>query len=233
MGIFKRVMFYGFGLPVRPTSKKDRLYRQQMGYGDPGQAISNMFSNIRNTGGQPASHVVEQQQEISEEGRVPCPTCAERILPAALKCRYCSAETGFEQRNATKQVMKSQPTHDAKSPNRRLAEGRKRKPGSQWQCTRCQKTFELRGPVESVPTEWWSSWNPELGETTPPWTCPRCGSYALTVPTGSSLNATPSGGQTAYLASDERRCPHCDRTIKSRATKCRHCRQWLRPDRRQ
>ncbi len=101
MGIIKRVMFFGFGLPVRPTSKKDRLYRRQMGFEDP---LGNLVSNIRSglgggRGTQDETTMNYVDPSVDARPRIPCPECAELILAEASVCRFCGATTRFQEKN--------------------------------------------------------------------------------------------------------------------------------------
>ena len=98
MGLFKGILF-AVGMPVRITTKKQRMYRQQMGYpATAGDALDNLTTRIfrgqQSHGGQ-----VLRSGAVGDD-RVPCPTCAEMIMPAAVKCRFCNEQTNFPKRAA-------------------------------------------------------------------------------------------------------------------------------------
>lgn len=96
MGIFKAFMFLS-GVPVRPTTKKGRLYRHQMGMSNPLEGIGkNLFGS--NQQDQIPAQVFIGNNEFSE-GRVACSTCAEMIMPAASKCRFCGELTNLPNQN--------------------------------------------------------------------------------------------------------------------------------------
>lgn len=112
MGFIKKTMFYGFGLPVRPTSRKERLYRRQMGYDDLsiGNFVNNVFGSGDTASNQSSvtSHTNALQNQ--SQSRVACPTCAELIMPAAVKCRFCNEATNFPQQSLVETKSPSQPS---------------------------------------------------------------------------------------------------------------------------
>lgn len=115
MGLFKGILLFGFGVPVRLTTKKQRMYRRQMGYPETAhEAVGNLLS--RAAGGSSADLVGHEFTDSVETGfgRVPCPTCAEMILPAAVMCRFCSKPTGFSK--APKAVSAPTPTSFLSTP---------------------------------------------------------------------------------------------------------------------
>ena len=79
MGFIKKTMFYGFGLPVRPTSRKERLYRHQMGYDDLsiGNFVNNVFGSGDTASNQSSDPSNTNALQNQGQSRVACPTCAE------------------------------------------------------------------------------------------------------------------------------------------------------------
>lgn len=112
MGFIKKTMFYGFGLPVRPTSRKERLYRHQMGYDDLsiGNFVNNVFGSGDTASNQSSDPSNTNALQNQSQSRVACPTCAELIMPAAVKCRFCNEATNFPQQVPKKKVSPSQPS---------------------------------------------------------------------------------------------------------------------------
>lgn len=51
------------------------------------------FDSISGRGPKQVEDGIKRSKQ-SEPERVPCPECAELILPAAKKCRFCNAELG-------------------------------------------------------------------------------------------------------------------------------------------
>jgi hypothetical protein len=115
MGFIKKTMFYGFGVPVRPTSRKERLYRHQMGYDD--LSIGNFVHNVFGTGDKTSNQSSDNSNinalQNTSQGRIACPTCAELIMPAAVKCRFCNEATNFPQQVSTEIKSVSAPTQIA------------------------------------------------------------------------------------------------------------------------
>ena len=112
MGFIKKTMFYGFGLPVRPTSRKERLYRHQMGYDDLsiGNFVNNVFGSRDTASNQSSDPSYTNALQDQSQSRVACPTCAELIMPAAVKCRFCNEATNFPQQVPIKNESPSQPS---------------------------------------------------------------------------------------------------------------------------
>ena len=112
MGFIKKTMFYGFGLPVRPTSRKERLYRHQMGYDDLsiGNFVNNVFGSGDTASNQSSDPSYTNALQDQSQSRVACPTCAELIMPAAVKCRFCNEATNFPEQVPIKNVSPSQPS---------------------------------------------------------------------------------------------------------------------------
>ena len=112
MGFIKKTMFYGFGVPVRPTSRKERLYRHQMGYDD--LSIGNFVHNVFGSGNTDSNQSPDPSNtnaiQNTSQSRVACPTCAELIMPAAVKCRFCNEATNFSQQAHIKNDSPSKPT---------------------------------------------------------------------------------------------------------------------------
>ena len=113
MGFIKKTMFYGFGVPVRPTSRKERLYRHQMGYDDLsiGNFVKNVFGSGDTTSNQSSDLSNMNAFQSTNENRVACPTCAELIMPAAVKCRFCNEVTNFSQQAAIRNDSPPKPSH--------------------------------------------------------------------------------------------------------------------------
>ena len=112
MGFIKKTMFYGFGLPVRPTSRKERLYRHQMGYDDLsiGNFVNNVFGSRDTASNQSSDPSYTNALQNQSQSRVACPTCAELIMPAAVKCRFCNEATNFPEQVPIKNESPSQPS---------------------------------------------------------------------------------------------------------------------------
>ena len=112
MGFIKKTMFYGFGLPVRPTSRKERLYRHQMGYDDLsiGNFVNNVFGSGDTASNQSSDPSNTNALQNQGQSRVACPTCAELIMPAAVKCRFCNEATNFPEQVPIKNESPSQPS---------------------------------------------------------------------------------------------------------------------------
>lgn len=112
MGFIKKTMFYGFGLPVRPTSRKERLYRHQMGYDDLsiGNFVNNVFGSGDTASNQSSDPSYTNALQNQSQSRVACPTCAELIMPAAVKCRFCNEATNFPEQVPIKNESPSQPS---------------------------------------------------------------------------------------------------------------------------
>jgi len=112
MGFIKKTMFYGFGVPVRPTSRKERLYRHQMGYDD--LSIGNFVHNVFGSGNTDSNQSPDPSNtnaiQNTSQSRVACPTCAELIMPAAVKCRFCNEATNFSQQAHIKNDSPSKPS---------------------------------------------------------------------------------------------------------------------------
>ena len=124
MGLFKGILF-GLGVPVRITTKKQRLYRRQMGYPETaGEAFDNLISRVVKGGAASQNQQVHIATEATAERRVPCPTCAEMIMPAAVMCRYCNKPTNFTAVQRGQQKSKS--SSSGSTPQNRNSSGKPR-----------------------------------------------------------------------------------------------------------
>ena len=75
-----------------------------------GNFVNNVFGSGDTASNQSSDPSNTNALQNQGQSRVACPTCAELIMPAAVKCRFCNEATNFPEQVPVKNESPSQPS---------------------------------------------------------------------------------------------------------------------------